>query len=250
MKNCKIFFMLTILLVNTKISAITLMIPDTSGTIGSSIHLPIIISDTSNTEIAGADILISYNSNILDVIVVNNTTLTSGFLISDSICVDRIAISLARSTGIPITSGELLEIVFQIKNTANVNSTSQVTFIEANLYGENYISIPLQLINGSITVSSMPESIQEQLTVLPNPFTPNNDNYNDVVYFNLSSDMIGIKTEIQIFDISGKLVRKNNQDLSWNGLDNNGNSLKPGVYIYIIKINNQTKYNGTITLIR
>ncbi len=230
--------------------SVALSIPDTSGEASTSMTIPILFSDSSNSKIAGADLLISYNPDILDVISVNSTTLTSGFLITDSISSGNIAISLARATGIAETYGIFLEIDFQIKSDAIGGSNSPLTFNKAYLYDESANVISTEVSNGSISVIGDDIKEEDKITVLPNPFTPNNDSYNDNVTFNLSPGFSSGQTEIQIFDVSGKSVRKIRQDLVWDGLDNDGKALKPGVYIYILKINGETKFNGTITLIR
>jgi gliding motility-associated-like protein len=250
-KNSFVYPVLVLIfLFNSNSFAVTLMMPDTSGLPGELITMPVIFSDTVNSRVAGADIIISYNPDILDITGVNNTVMTSGFSLLDSISDGSIGIVLARATGITDTLGPFLEIECQVKLNAQATSQSPLTFSRINLYDESGNSVATQIINGSVTVIGEVIDEEEKLTVLPNPFTPNNDSYNDVVNFNLSSNAIGNPTEIQIFDISGKLVRTIHQELVWDGMDNSNQSLKPGVYVYILKLNGKTKFNGTVTLMR
>ena len=103
------------------------------------------------------------------------------------------------------------------------------------------------------SIEDLPGSTTNNVLARPNPFTPNNDGFNDYVKFDFPS-VTENSFEILIFDVSGKkvatlssAVSRNNQ---WYGTDDKGNKMAPGVYIYIIKINGSTEYNGTITLIR
>jgi gliding motility-associated-like protein len=79
--------------------------------------------------------------------------------------------------------------------------------------------------------------------------TPNNDGYNDV--FSIEPPIIE-QVDFHVFDKWGTRVYiENNFDNSWEGIDNQGQSLDGGVYVYLI-IDKQriTIYKGTITLYR
>ena len=75
----------------------------------------------------------------------------------------------------------------------------------------------------------------------PNPFV----NYTEF-WFNHNKPNEILETQIQIFTISGKLIKTINQsiqtngtlsrDISWNGLDDFGNKIGKGVYIYKLKV--------------
>ena len=76
----------------------------------------------------------------------------------------------------------------------------------------------------------------------PNPFV----SYTEF-WFNHNKPNEVLETQIQIFTISGKLIKTINQsiqtngtlsrEISWNGLDDFGNKIGKGVYIYILKVN-------------
>jgi len=90
-------------------------------------------------------------------------------------------------------------------------------------------------------------------SVFPNPFTPNNDGFNDYVEFTFS-ESIPLKPVVHIFNLRGKKVCELNpgseRSCQWDGKDRSGNDLEPGVYIYIINSEDGKSSNGTVTLIR
>ncbi len=124
--------------------------------------------------------------------------------------------------------------------------TNTITFvvdsddeIEESDTTNNEVSITIDIERGRLAVS-------------PNPFTPNNDGFNDDVEFDF--EQVGNITNpvIRIFSFNGKLVRTlsalNGTRMLWDGLDENGNRLNPGVYLYVVQENNQLIGRGSITL--
>jgi gliding motility-associated-like protein len=93
---------------------------------------------------------------------------------------------------------------------------------------------------------------------IPNVFSPNNDDHNDVFYIKTDESVSLIKS-MSIFDRWGELIYHNTNfapneaDLGWDGTFN-GKSLLPGVYVYdIVVVSTEDKdyrYSGDITLIR
>jgi len=76
--------------------------------------------------------------------------------------------------------------------------------------------------------------------------TPNNDSINDVAHF----DSIPDGTEIKIYNLKGKIVRKITQTpYEWNGKDEYGNDLEVGPYIYQFKIGDEL-ISGVIVIAR
>ncbi|MBL4905508.1 MAG: T9SS type A sorting domain-containing protein, partial [Flavobacteriaceae bacterium] len=75
----------------------------------------------------------------------------------------------------------------------------------------------------------------------PNPFV----NYTEF-WFNHNKPNESLEVQVQIFTISGKLIKTINQtvqtigtlsrSISWNGLDDFGNKIGKGVYIYKLKV--------------
>ncbi|WP_299675045.1 type IX secretion system sortase PorU [uncultured Tenacibaculum sp.] len=99
----------------------------------------------------------------------------------------------------------------------------------------------------------------ENVLNYPNPFT----NYTEF-WFNHNKPNEPLEVQVQIFTVSGKLVKTINQtvqtsgglsrSITWNGLDDFGNKIGKGVYIYKIKVtssvNNLTseKYEKLVIL--
>ena len=90
----------------------------------------------------------------------------------------------------------------------------------------------------------------------PIPFTPNNDGKNDYIYFDYPG-MVKEGATVSIFTVDGILVRK--IDLSpslpqttalWDGMNDDGDKLPPGIYIYVVSRDGNILCKGTIALAR
>jgi len=90
-----------------------------------------------------------------------------------------------------------------------------------------------------------------EVEVLPNPFTPNGDEVNDKVRFVFQIHEVSTPRQLQvnIFDLSGRLVRRlENQeamrglvgdrpgDPRWDGTDAAGDLVAPGLYLYQVSL--------------
>ena len=85
--------------------------------------------------------------------------------------------------------------------------------------------------------------------IIPTLITPNMDGRND--YFVLRGLSTLGKTELIIFDRRGLQVYRNkNYDNSWNGVDNNNNSLPDDTYFYVIKAANGKSFSGYVVIKR
>ncbi len=83
---------------------------------------------------------------------------------------------------------------------------------------------------------------------IPNVITANNDEVNDIWKPN---DVCSSNWLCSILNRWGEEVfRFNQDDLGWNGLDQNGDKLTEGTYFYIITSENENKLTGFIQLIR
>ena len=100
---------------------------------------------------------------------------------------------------------------------------------------------------------------QIQCNVHPNPFTPNNDGFNDFAVFSYPF-MFSESAELIIFDRwNVEVYRSRIQPLTdftdyssriWKGKDKSNKDFTNGIYIYIIKIDDEVKCNGTIIIAR
>ena len=88
--------------------------------------------------------------------------------------------------------------------------------------------------------------------VRPNPFTPNNDGFNDEVLFQISDSFNSQTLEVTIFTLSGKKMRTlataGGTDVSWDGRDDQNDKARPGTYLYVMKADGETIQRGTILL--
>ena len=93
-------------------------------------------------------------------------------------------------------------------------------------------------------------AILPDLTVSPNPFSPNDDGFNDQV--TLSSAVLRLTgdtpVDLQIFDLSGRLIRTLSQVVSgsasfameWDGQDEAGILAPPGLYVFRLAVDTDT----------
>lgn len=95
---------------------------------------------------------------------------------------------------------------------------------------------------------------ETKVMVSPNPFSPDNDGFEDftIINFNLAEAISQVR--IRVFDSNGRLVRTiiNNSaaasqnSIIFNGLDDNGNPLRIGIYILLIEAATEYGTNETI----
>ena len=97
---------------------------------------------------------------------------------------------------------------------------------------------------------------QTHCDAYPIPFTPNNDGVNDYIYFDYP-DMVKDGATVSILTVDGMMVRK--IDLSpslprttalWDGTNDNGDPLPPGIYIYVVSRDGRVLCKGSIALAR
>jgi len=87
----------------------------------------------------------------------------------------------------------------------------------------------------------------------PLPFTPNNDTYNDSLYFDFGDDRFAFP-KVTIFTIDGRLVtsldRVTDNAIVWLGRDPGGRECIPGAYLYVLQDAGVKITSGLIYLAR
>ncbi|MBL8026660.1 MAG: hypothetical protein JNL74_09635 [Fibrobacteres bacterium] len=107
-------------------------------------------------------------------------------------------------------------------------------------YLNNFEIIP---INGNVSAESATDNLKEELTVSPNPFNPTTN-----ISLRLKierSDLSQQDVVLKIIDCGGRIVSSQkiipasnsnylNRNMTWSGLDRNGNQLASGIYQLIV----------------
>jgi VWFA-related protein len=109
---------------------------------------------------------------------------------------------------------------------------------------------PYERANSDTVIPPDPVPPEPPFEVVPNPFTPNDDGYNDWAEFK-KGDTFPQECNVSIMDRSGRLIRHlNSGENIWDGKDKSGITMLPGVYLYFVKNGNRVVHRGLIQLIR
>ena len=117
-----------------------------------------------------------------------------------------------------------------------------------------------EVLSEALTVrTSLSQRLLTDMLVEPKVVTPNGDGVNEKVDFSFKLLQITsrVSLSLKIFDLSGekrRVIRKNNQysgflHFSWDGRDNSGNLVPPGLYVYQVSVeaeNREDLLTGTI----
>ena len=101
----------------------------------------------------------------------------------------------------------------------------------------------------SIKKYEVPENQDYSVTVAPNPFNPTTN-----ILITLPRGASVEATSMKIIDVRGSIVKSFNcssnsrqmYNLLWNGLNNNGQHVGPGMYFFVLKSGNKTLQNKLI----
>ena len=91
-------------------------------------------------------------------------------------------------------------------------------------------------------------NVENKLSVSPNPFSPDNDGFEDFTVINYRLKQVTSQVRIKIFDSKGRLVRTlvNNQasgssgSVIFDGRDDSGEALRIGIYIIFLEAINES----------
>ncbi|HDI00420.1 MAG: hypothetical protein DRP94_04785 [Candidatus Latescibacterota bacterium] len=156
-----------------------------------------------------------------------------------------------------------LEVIFE--NTILVYGTTFNALAYASWMAE---SLPQKVEEerlGDLTVKGSMASLGRVLgdvTVFPNPFTPNKDGKNDetTITFKIFGTVRPVPVSVTVYDVSGRIVRKLWTDevgngeypVSWDGKDDEGNIVPPGVYLFRVLVRGDEErfqYVGLVSVV-
>lgn len=192
------------------------------------------------------------------------TTTTSRLLSVDSVRVDQLAVpfvveSLQQGNfeiSIPrITrerdSGAVIEVVFQAQ-VLRYGSTFDARVLDSS----RPLEVPQSVSAGDASpeydgntvavITSADKLSLLELAVAPRVLTPNGDGVNDVatITYDLLESVGDMAVTIEIHDLAGRLMRRVHSGdegighyvREWDGTDNQGNRVAPGLYVYRISV--------------
>ena len=106
-------------------------------------------------DIAGGDIMIIYNPNLLSAVNVKTTELTSGFTVNFSLSSGGIIIYFSNPTGLDSGGGAILEVVLDVKPDAEIDRLSGLILEYVSLYDEKIEKISLTTKDGSFIIKGI-----------------------------------------------------------------------------------------------
>jgi len=225
------------------LNAATLKLLERRGPTGSTVLVPVVLEKAD--DFAGGEFLLQFDQTLLEITTVELTPQTMGFLFVWEVKDDHLAISMAGASGIKNDRITLFQISFRIKRVAQMGDAMELTWKKATIYGSDLTEIPCEFEHGILRVSD--------IIVFPDPFTPNNDGYNDFANF-VVPDSIANEVTVKIFNVSGSKIRVLNKEsasyIIWDGFSDEGKISPPGVYLFLLESDTKSLKKGTITLMR
>lgn len=236
-----LFSFLLIWCLAAKAFGVTVNVSNATGQAGTLVSIPISVDNASG--IAGVEIVLVFDQEILTALGAQTTSLTSGFAIVDSIFAGKIAITIAKATGMPGGNGSIIAVNFQVSSKVATGSTCSLNIQKVFLYDQYARPIAATALNGTFTVAKPSKITIQNAYNYPNPFDPQTEF--TTFKYTLSDP---VKVTITIFDLNGTLISTiaadveknpgvnvdNGQADIWDGRDQWGNIVAPGAYIYKI----------------
>lgn len=114
--------------------------------------------------------------------------------------------------------------------------------------GEYFVTLMVNSALGCVSkITHGPYVVMVPELFIPNVFSPNDDDVNDLFRVNYTGDQ---PFNIQVFDRWGVMVYESqNKVEGWNGKNLNGEDVPAGVYFYHVKVGDR-KFAGDVTLVR
>ncbi len=153
----------------------------------------------------------------------------------------------------PIRASSRLTVKLSLTLYLDVNEFPSVAISKFTPNNPQFVEAKSRGSSNSWTVytTDVPEKLIVDLQLNPNPFSPNGDGLNDKVQisFFLANLAVERTLEVQVFDLTGKLIKTiydgpskafayiSSSSFAWDGRDDSGKVVRPGVYLLRIAIN-------------
>lgn len=138
------------------------------------------------------------------------------------------------------------------------NETAMAELQQPTQPGNASDRLPSDAVRVTVQGANRKFSVRE---VAPNPFTPNRDGVNDEARWTFDVFLLTSATDISItlFDLNGRQIRKvetpasaGELQITWDGMDESGNLVPPGIYLYRLFVDSDTEGNkeqmGTVAV--
>ncbi len=153
----------------------------------------------------------------------------------------------------PIRTSSRLTVKLSLTLYLDVNQFPSVAISKLTPNNPQFVEAKPRGGSNSWTVytTDVPEKLIVDLQISPNPFSPNGDGLNDKVQisFFLANLTVERTLKVQVFDLTGKLIKTiydgpskafayiSSNSFVWDGRDDSGKVVRPGVYLLRIAIN-------------
>ena len=160
---------------------------------------------------------------------------------------NSVALAVSRKLGASGQSGFGEVLVYSFQIAPETPPSTEFCFNLENLAANDSLGNALPVVAGAplcLQVADLP------IAAAPNPFTPNEDGSNDQIEFQREGGM-PVSWTITIMDRNGRVVRLlDSGETRWNGRDEQGREVLPGVYLYQIQNGEEVLARGVIGLLR
>jgi hypothetical protein len=165
-------------------------------------------------------------------------TVRVGFLVNDELSVSNVINGANIGQAYSFTSFVSFESigVFTLSFFVDINDA-----VRESDESNNEVQIQIRVVEG-------------ELIVKPNPFTPNDDGFNDLAVFDFSGLEVFQDNKVRIYTMEGREVRTLNGSgqpiITWDGIGSNNAEQPPGVYLYQALVGNRVIKQGSVVLAR
>lgn len=168
----------------------------------------------------------------------------------------------------PINSSSRISVKLSLTLYLDINEFPSVVISKMTASNPQFVDTRKRgnLNSWTVLTTDVPERLIVDLQINPNPFSPNGDGLNDrtQISFFLANLLVERNLKIQIFDLTGRLIKTifdgqskafayiSSNSFTWDGRDENGRLVRPGVYLLRVAINADTGVESvfkTITVV-